>query len=226
MIEENSLRKIYGEDHALSNRNIDYIFYCNMLVLSKFNNETKIRYLVKEELAGNVYRTENGYKKFRFKIKKLIDNELMYEDKDFIYFSDSKHYFITEKQTLRYLTSASNDEVIRLYVLLGKWFNWSNKKITKELSSDQTTRINQQFRNDYLRSMRLESLAKAIGRASFTRHDKQVIKDQLLMLSNSGLIEIEYVRKNSKTISKNSTSNNSDTFILLNVNLTHKNNIL
>ena len=206
MIEENNLRRVYGEDHALSNRKINYLFYSKLLVLSKYDFDNDIRYLIKDELSGLLYRTSSQYRKFREKVKILVDNNVITEDKDKIYFEKGKYYFVTEKETLKYLSDTTNSDVIRLYVALGKMDVWAMDIKRKRPDTDESK----------TRFISYDFLAKAIGYEEATEQISRTMKNRIDLLSRLGLIEIQKVEHKQKTISKKRPSKNS--FLILSVN--------
>jgi len=206
LIEENNLRRIYGEDHALSNRKINYVFYSKLLVLSKYDYDNNIRYLIKDELSGVLYKTTGQYNKFRGKIKTLVDNNVITEDKDKIYFEKGTHFFITEKETLKYLSDTTNSDVIRLYVALGKMDIWATKIKKERPNTDES----------HTRLIKYDFLAKAIGYEEATEQISKTMKNRIDLLSRLGLIEIQEVKHGKKTISKTQPSKHS--FLLVSVN--------
>lgn len=203
MQEENQLRKLYGEDEALSNRLINYAYYCKLLYLSKFNPNTKLRYLTKQQVVEHkLYKNENGYRAFRRKISKLIEFGLIHEDEDSFYFSDCERYFITEKETLRYLTNVSNDDVLRTYVFLGKMYNWSKNKA------------------DHTKIISIDTICLSIGR-DLNTYNRKLVKNVLIMLSNSNLVE--YTKDERKMLTTTDKVSSHNNIILNKVNIKYKN---
>lgn len=202
MQEENQLRKLYGEDEALSNRSINYAYYCKLLYLSKFNHLTGIRYLTKQQVVEyKLYKNQNGYRKFREKISKLINFGLINEDSEAFYFGECERYFITEKETLKYLTDVSNDDVLRTYVFLGKMHNWSKNK------------------SEGAKVISIETICNSIGR-NYDAYNKKLVRNVLIMLENSNLIE--YTKDERKMITTTDKINSNNNIILAKVNIKYK----
>lgn len=173
-----NLRKVKANDEVLSNRRVSYLTYIAMLYVSTpYSTEEDLRRTTFNEIhALEIFR-----KVHRTTLKRHINllvkfGFVEYKD-DYFYLKNSDKYAMMDTDTISYLFTNTNDDVIRTYAFLLKYDAWLKKKA-------------------YLDTVTItfEEITIAIGR-TYNKNSDQFIRNIIDLLSKIKLIEFEYHEK-------------------------------
>lgn len=198
-------RWISSNPEHISDKKICYITYAYLLSVSNLDVDNQIRYVTDYDIANLRIKRKMAYSTFRAKINYLEKVGLVREDGDRTYLLDPSLFFKAETETISFLSDASNDRVIRIYIYLGThlrlFIDWGHIKRGTPLH------------------ISLDKICEEIGLAP-NRHSRSIVRNQLLALQRFNLIEFENTKQLSKTTLK---EYECDTIInIIKVNKSHK----
>lgn len=193
-------RHISTESEHLSDPKVCYRTYAYLLAISKLDMDTKIRYVEKDDVP-KLSKVITSYTSLRRKLRYLTSVGLIYEDKGTIYIKEDFKYYKAHPNTIKFLSDTVLEDVIKLYVYLGGWFNWSEGKNIKDRIYD------------------IDNMSEDLGLKP-NRYSRQVIRNRLSILKTLGLIDYDFV-DSTRLISKEDYKNTTK-ITLIKVNKTSK----
>lgn len=193
-------RHISTESEHLSDPKVCYRTYAYLLAISKLDIDTKVRYVEKEDVP-KLSKIIKNYQVLRRKLRYLTSVGLIYEEKGTIYIKKDFRYYQAHPTTIKFLSDTVLEDVIKLYVYLGGWFDWSEDKNIKEKVYD------------------IDDISEDLGLKP-NRSSRQIIRNRLSILKTLGLIDYDFV-DSTRLISKEDYKNTTK-ITLIKVNKTSK----
>lgn len=198
-------RFISSNPEHISDKKVCYITYAYLLSVSNFDTDKDLRYVTDRDIANLRVKRNMAYSTFRAKINYLGKLGLVKEDKDRTYLLDPSLFFKAEPETISFLSDASNDRVIRIYIYLG-----TRLRLFSE---------NGHIKRGHSLHISLDTICESIG-LSPNRYSRSIVRNQLLALQRFNLIEFENTKQLSKVTLK---EYECDTIInIVKVNKSHK----
>lgn len=203
---EKSERHISSKKEHLTDSKICYKTYAFLLSVSNFDVKNEKRYVTQLDLVRLRNQRPMSYNTFRNKINYLSQVGIIEESGDNIYLLDPELFFKSETETIKFLSNASNDKVIRVYIYLGTMFRLFNDKY-KHIEKGIPLHIS------------LDSICENTGLKP-NAYSRSIVRDQLLALQSFDLLKFE----NTKQLSKKTLKEyECDTILnIIQVNKSHK----
>lgn len=201
-----SERHISSKKEHLTDSKICYKTYAFLLSVSNFDTSNQKRYVTELDLVRLRKQQPMSYNTFRNKINYLSSVNLIEEKDGNIYLLDPELFFKSETETIKFLSNASNDKVIRIYIYLGTMFRLFNDKY-KHIEKGIPLHIS------------LDSICENTGLKP-NAYSRSIVRNQLLALQSFDLIVFENTMQLSKKTLK---EYECDTILnIIKVNKSHK----